>query len=104
MDHAELGRSQQIRCADCDEFTPSYDIINYGSLEEGYRQICSRCFNVEVAKSGGLTNFEHFKFDPVELADCLGQAHVFHFRTRLFGPGLRWMLSSFAMDTRPATN
>jgi hypothetical protein len=87
MDHAELGRTQ-IRCADCDEFTPDYDIINYGSIEKGYRQVCSRCFNVEVAKSDGLNNFEHLKFDPVELVDCAGKAHLFHFQTRLFGPGV----------------
>jgi hypothetical protein len=88
VDHAELGRSQQIRCANCDEFTPSYDIINYGSIENGYRQICSRCFNVELAKSDGLNNFEHLEFDPVELVDSAGKAHAFHFRTRLFGPGV----------------
>jgi hypothetical protein len=88
MDHAELGRTHQIRCANCDEFTPGYDIISYGSIGKGYREICSRCFNAEVAKSDGLTNFEHLKFDPVELADCLGKTHVFHFRTRLFGPGV----------------
>jgi hypothetical protein len=88
MDHAELGRTQQIRCADCNEFTPSYDIINYGSIGKGYRQICSRCFNDEVAKSDGLTNFEHLKFDPIDLVDCAGKAHVFHFRIRLFGPGV----------------
>lgn len=87
MDHGELGRSQQIRCADCDEFTPSYD-ISYGSIEKGCRQICSRCFNGEVAKSDGMNNFEHLKFDPIELVDSVGKAHVFHFRTRLFGPGV----------------
>ena len=88
MDHAALGRTQRIRCADCDEFTPRHDIINYGSIGKGYRQICSRCFNVEVAKSDGLAHFEHLKFDPVELVDCVGKPHVFHFRTRLFGPGV----------------
>jgi hypothetical protein len=47
-----------------------------------------RCFNDEVAKSDGLTNFEHLKFDPIDLVDCAGKAHVFHFRIRLFGPGV----------------
>jgi hypothetical protein len=64
-------------------------------------QICSRCFNVEVAKSDGLNNFEHLKFDPVELVDCLGKAHVFHFRTHLFGPGVA--LDAFELhDGHPA--
>lgn len=44
--------------------------------------------NTEVAKSDGLDKFEHLRFDPVELADCTGKAHLFHFRTRLFGPGI----------------
>jgi hypothetical protein len=79
MDHAELGRTQQIRCANFDEITPGHDIISCGSIGKGSRQICSRNFNVEVAKSDGLNNFEHLKFDPIELV---------HFRTRLFGPGV----------------
>ncbi len=57
-------------------------------LIRGYREICSRCFNTEVATSGGLDKFEHVSFDPVELANCTGKAHVFHFRTLLFGPGI----------------
>jgi hypothetical protein len=88
MDNGELGQTEQIRCANCHEFTPSYDIISYGSIGKGYRQICGRCFNVEVAKSDGLNNFEHLKFDPIELVDCVGKAHLFHFQTRLFGPGV----------------
>lgn len=101
MDHAELGRTQHIRCADCGEFTPSYDLINCGSIGKGYPQICSRCFNVEVARSDGLNNFEHLKFDPIELVDCAGKAHMFHFRTRLFGPGVA--LDAFELrDGHPA--
>jgi hypothetical protein len=88
MDRVGQRRTQQIRCANCAQITPGYDIVNYGSIDKGYRQICSRCFNTEVAKSDGLDKFEHVRFDPVELADCTGKAHVFHFRTRLFGPGI----------------
>src|SRR5271156_3457440 len=101
MDHAEVGRTQQTRCANCHEFTPGYDVINDGSIEKGDRQICSRCFNVKVAKSDGLNNFEHLKFDPVELADCEGNTHEFHFRTHLFGPGVA--LDAFELrDGHPA--
>ena len=88
MDRVEHGPTQQICCANCGQFTPGYDIVNYGSIEDGYRQLCNQCLNAEVAKSGGLDKFEHVSFDPVELADCTGEAHVFHFRTRLFGPGV----------------
>jgi hypothetical protein len=88
MDRAKPGGKRQIRCAKCEESTPDFDIVNYGSIEKGYRRICTRCFNAEVAKLEGLDKFEHIRFDPVELADCEGKAHVFHFRTRLFGPGV----------------
>jgi hypothetical protein len=101
MDRVEIGRAQQIRCATCSQITPGYDTVNYGSIEKGYRQLCSQCFNTEVARSDGLDKFEHVRFDPVELADCQGEAHVFHFRTRLFGTGVA--LDAFELrDGHPA--
>lgn len=99
MDQAELGQ-RKIRCAECGESTPEFEIVNYGSIERGYRQICTRCFNAEIAKLEGLDKFEHVRFEPVELADCKGNVHVFHFRTRLFGPGVA--LEAFELrDGRP---
>lgn len=101
MDRVERGRTQQIRCANCGQFTPGYEIVNYGSIEKGYRQLCSQCFNAEVAKSDGLERFEHVRFEPVELTDCTGKTHVFHFRTRLFGTGVA--LDAFELrDGHPA--
>jgi len=44
-------------------------------------------FNAEAARLGGL-DFAHLNFEPVCLVDCSGQAHEFHFRTHLFGPGV----------------
>jgi hypothetical protein len=78
----------QTHCVSCGRSVPDYDIINFGSVDTGYRQLCTKCFNTEVADSDGLDKFEHADFAPVELTDCDGQAHVFHFRTRLFGPGV----------------
>jgi len=80
-------RSHHSRCVNCGQVVPDYDIIDYGSTETGYREICTRCFNTEVATADGL-DFEHIEFDPVEVADCTGKSHTFHFRTRLFGPGV----------------
>ena len=68
--------------------TPSYDIVHYGSIDKGYRQLCSGCFNLEAAQLAGLKGFEHAKFHPVGLTDCAGVLHEFHFRLRLFGPGV----------------
>jgi len=54
MDPVEAPPPHQIRCDGCSQTTPSYDIVHYGSMEQGYRQLCSRCFNTEVAQLAGL--------------------------------------------------
>lgn len=91
----------QTHCDGCGQLTPSYDIVNYGSLERGYRQLCSQCFNAEVARRGGLKEFEHGRFEPVRLTDVKGETHEFHFRTRLFGTGVA--LNAFELrDGQPA--
>jgi hypothetical protein len=88
MAKVETRQKQQTRCAGCRRIVPSYDIVNVGSLESGYRALCGQCFNTELAKLDGLDRFEHFKFEPVQLADCAGKNHEFHFRTHLFGTGV----------------
>jgi hypothetical protein len=87
-DPVQPMRSPDVRCNSCARITPSYDIVNYGSLESGYRQLCSQCFNKEVANEFGLTGFENVRFDPVGLVDSAGELHEFHFRTHLFGTGV----------------
>jgi len=88
MKQGEFTQEHEVRCSACGQISPSYDIVNYGSVERGYRQLCSQCFNQEVAKLGGLDDFEHPNFTPVGLADCNGDVHEFHFRTHLFGTGV----------------
>ena len=73
-----------ILCHTCREPTPPHDMIHYGSIEISYRDLCSRCFNEEVAREGGL-NFEHVRFDPVKMTDVAGAFHEFHFRLHLLG-------------------
>ena len=101
MERAETRQRQQTRCADCSQIVPSYDIVNVGSVEKGYRALCGKCFNTEMAKLDGLDRFEHVTFDPVRLADCTGKTHEFHFRTHLFGTGVA--LDAFELhDGHPA--
>ena len=101
MDPGEFTLSEQIQCDGCRQSAPSYDIVNYGSIEGGYRRLCGQCFNTEVAKAAGLEGFEHAKFEPVGLADCAGEVHEFHFRTYLFGVGVA--LDAFELrDGSPA--
>jgi hypothetical protein len=76
---------QPNQCEVCHEDTPGYDAINYGSMEHGYRLLCSRCFNAEVAKLYGLEGFENLRLEPVGIADRTGTVHQFHFRPRLMG-------------------
>src|ERR1039458_4404686 len=59
MDSAKPEQDQQIRCASCGQITPSYEIVNYGSMEHGYREICLQCLNAEMAEAMGLEGFEH---------------------------------------------
>jgi hypothetical protein len=85
MQNEDEHSRSMIRCEACGTATPAYDTVNFGSIENGYRQLCSRCFNAEVASLQGLEDFENFRFDQVAMTDCAGIAHEFHFRTRLLG-------------------
>lgn len=76
---------QQVHCDGCGEDVPSYDITHYGSIERGYRDLCSRCFSAEVAKLSGLDNFDYARLEPIGITDCDGESHQFHFVTRLLG-------------------
>lgn len=76
---------QQVHCEVCGEITPGYDIVSCGSIERGYRQLCGRCFNAEVAKLSGLEEFANFRLKPIGITDCAGETHQFHFQTRLHG-------------------
>lgn len=93
-------RNDEDSCSNCGRIVPCYDIINYGSIEKGYRRLCGQCFNQEAAKLDGLDAFQHANFTPISLADCTGDVHEFHFRVRLFGPGVA--LDAFELhDGRP---
>jgi len=76
---------KMVCCAACDTAVPAYDVVNYGSIEQGYRKLCVRCFNAEVASALGLEHFENVRLHPVVLTDCAGETHEFHFRWRLLG-------------------
>jgi hypothetical protein len=74
-----------MHCQSCGGEVPGYDIVNCGSIEHGYRELCNQCFNAEVASAQGLESFENLQFDPIVMRDCAGDEHEFHFRTRLLG-------------------
>lgn len=79
---------RKTKCEGCGRQAPSFEIVEYGSLENGYKQLCRRCFNSEAATAAGLDDFEHVDFDPIRIKDSEGKFHEFHFRTFLFGTGV----------------
>jgi hypothetical protein len=74
-----------VCCEVCSTAVPAYDAVSYGSIEQGYRDLCGRCFNAEVAGALGLEHFENVRLHPVVMTDCAGEKHEFHFRLRLLG-------------------
>lgn len=72
-------------CEACGGATPGYDVVHYGSIESGYRLLCTGCFNMEVAARAGLPHFQNVRLEPVAVSDCDGITHLFHFRVRLQG-------------------
>lgn len=72
-------------CEACGTAVPDYDVVSCGSIEHGYRTLCTSCFNAEMARMLGLEHFEHLRFEPVVMTDCAGEQHEFHFQTRLLG-------------------
>jgi hypothetical protein len=71
-------------CHTCRQAIAVGDGVSYGSIEHGYRELCSRCFNEEVARTDGI-EFQHVQFHPVQMQDAAGGEHEFHFRVHLLG-------------------
>lgn len=72
-------------CEGCGHAAPNHDTVHYGSNEDGYRLLCTGCFNMEVAARAGLAHFENVRLEPITVNDCDGIPHQFHFRVRLLG-------------------
>lgn len=70
-------------CDACGATVPHYDVVSYGSIEEGYQELCTRCLNTEVAGALGLERFENVKLQPIAMTDYAGERREFHFRMRL---------------------
>jgi hypothetical protein len=73
-----------VKCQNCRKRVPGYDTVHYGAIETGYRDLCMRCYNTDVASRMGL-EYEHIPLQPIDMDDAVGAGHRFHFRTRLLG-------------------
>jgi hypothetical protein len=75
---------RSMRCHTCGRAIAGFESVHYGSSEGGYRDLCNRCFNQEVAAAGEF-DFSHVQFEPLELPDAAGGTHRFHFAVHLLG-------------------
>jgi hypothetical protein len=73
-----------LRCHTCGRAIAGFESVHYGSIEAGYRDLCNRCFNLEVAAAGEI-DFSHVQFEPLAIPDAAGIPHRFHFEVRLLG-------------------
>ena len=78
-------QASAVKCEACSETVPGHDIVHYGSIDQGYRALCSRCFNAVVATRSGVEHFDNIRLNPIRISDCMDEMHEFHFRTRLLG-------------------
>lgn len=85
----------EIPCDQCHIGVPDFEVTHFGSVETGYRNLCSRCYNEEVTRRSGV-RFTHIAFQPLELPDANGDRHRFHFLLRHLGT----MLSLEALEAK----
>jgi hypothetical protein len=69
-------------CDSCRQPIPVCGGVSYGSLESGYRELCNRCFNEEIARSDGI-DFQHVEFQPLEMLDAAGQRNSSPFAAKV---------------------
>ncbi len=92
----------KTKCEGCGRHAPSFEVVDCGSMDTGYKQLCRRCFNMKAVTAAGLDDFEHVDFEPVRLIDSGGKPHEFHFRSFMFGTGVA--LDAFELrDGNPAS-
>ena len=75
---------RSMRCNTCGRAIAGFESVHYGSIELGFRDLCNRCFNEEVAAAGEI-DFAHMQFEPLAMQDAAGETHCFHFEVHLSG-------------------
>ncbi|WIW90957.1 hypothetical protein K3M67_18095 (plasmid) [Sphingobium sp. V4] len=96
-DEDELSEApiHEVPCEQCRTAVPDFEMTYFGSNDIGYRNLCSRCCNEEIAREAG-SKFDHVAFQPVHMSDARGNPHNFHFVLR----HLSSMLSLEALEVK----
>ncbi|MBP8019705.1 MAG: hypothetical protein KAY82_06670 [Hylemonella sp.] len=59
--------------------------MTHFTTETGASELCTLCFNADVAQRSGIDDFDNHPLDPVLITAADGVIHEFHLRTRLLG-------------------
>lgn len=70
------------KCEQCRKTLVSGQIVNFGSMETGSRELCMDCYNGEIATKWGIKK-PNSNFKPLTVTDREGKSHTFYFRTML---------------------
>ena len=71
-------------CERCGKLVPRHDLTHF-TTETGASELCTLCFNADVAQRSGIDDFDNHPLDPVLITAADGVIHEFHLRTRLLG-------------------
>jgi hypothetical protein len=74
-------------CQRCAKQVSGHEVISL-TMGSGTEDLCTQCFNAEVADRYALVNFDNSTIDPNAMTDAAGVRHTFHFQSRLMGPNM----------------
>ena len=87
--------TRELQCQACHAWAPAWEMVHAGTMEAGYHDMCSHCWNEEVSWAHGL-DFQHVRFEPFAMSDAAGTGHRFYFLLRHLGD--RLCLEAFELD------
>ena len=76
--------ARNLPCERCGTLVPRHDLTHF-TTETGASELCTLCFNADVAQRSGIDDFDNHPLDPVFITSADGVIHEFHLRTRLLG-------------------